>query len=135
MELQAQKEHEERELKQKEMEMEVRLKELELNAQSGNSSPQGRQTARFDINRNLSSVPQFEEDNIEGFFRQFEKAAKSLKWPKENMAFLAQSRFVGKAKKAFNALSDEDSDDYDIVKQTVFTAYELVPEAAAQIYV
>ena len=37
--------------------------------------------------------------------------------------------FTGKARQAYNDLSDEKSKDYETVKQTVLKVYELIPEA------
>ena len=45
---------------------------------------------------------------------------------------VVQQRLTGKAHAVVSALSDEDADDYEAVKEAVLLAYELVPEAYRQ---
>lgn len=47
-------------------------------------------------------------------------------------ALLLQCKLTGKAQEVCSALPVEQSLDYDVVKQTVLRAYELVPEAYRQ---
>ena len=67
--------------------------------------------------------------DVEKFFLHFEKVATNLKWHKYMWSVLVQSVLVGKAQEVYSALSLGQSGDYDIVKQSVLMAYELVPEA------
>lgn len=79
-------------------------------------------------------MPKCQESEIDQYFLHFEKIAVSLKWPKEVWTILLQSVFVGRAREVFSAMPILDSADYDLVKETVFKAYELVPEAYRQKY-
>ena len=45
---------------------------------------------------------------------------------------VVQQKLTGKAQAVVSALSDEDADDYEAVKEAVLLAYELVPEAYRQ---
>ena len=58
--------------------------------------------------------------------------AENLKWPKEHWTLLLQSVVIGKAREIYTQLSLEQSSDYDKVKELIFKAYELVPEAYRQ---
>lgn len=44
---------------------------------------------------------------MEGFFKQFERIATELSWPKEYWHILVHSKFRGKASLAFNSLNDD----------------------------
>ena len=58
--------------------------------------------------------------------------AENLKWPREHWTLLLQSVVIGKALEIYTQLSLEQSSDYDKVKELIFKAYELVPEAYRQ---
>jgi len=77
-------------------------------------------------------VPPFKEEDIDQYFTHFEKVAANLEWPKQFWTSLLQSVFVGKARQAYNDLPNDISGDYNIVKETILKAYELVPEAYRQ---
>ena len=83
----------------------------------------------FDPSRVCKLVPPFKEQDIDQYFTHFEKVASNLEWPKESWTSLLQTVFTGKARQAYNDLSDEKSKDYETVKQTVLKVYELIPEA------
>ena len=84
------------------------------------------------MSRNIRLVPKFNERDVDKFFLHFEKVATNLKWHKDMWSVLVQSVLVGKAQEVYSALSLGQSGDYDIVKQSVLKAYELVPEAYRQ---
>ena len=58
--------------------------------------------------------------------------ATTSKWPEQFWTFLLQSVLVGKAQEAYSALRIEQSSNYDLVKEVILKAYELVPEAYRQ---
>ena len=60
------------------------------------------------------------------------KIASSLKWPEDVWTVLLQSAFAGKAREIYSALPVEQSSKYQVVKEAVLKAYELVPEAYRQ---
>lgn len=86
----------------------------------------------FDLSKNLPLVPFFRESEVDNYFGAFERVATLLKWPKDVWTLMLQCRFVGKAMEVFSTLSLTDSLQYEIVKNAVLQAYELVPEAYRQ---
>ena len=58
--------------------------------------------------------------------------ARSLKWPEEEWTLLLQSCLVGKAREVYSALSVKDSGRYEIVKNVILKAHELVLAAYRQ---
>lgn len=85
--------------------------------------------AVFDISKHVKLVPPFSEQDVDTYFRSFEKIADSLSWPKTYWPILLQSVLIGKAQRTFVALSKSQCADYDVVKAEIFKAYQLVPEA------
>ena len=88
--------------------------------------------ARFDVNKCFSLVPRFDSGKVESFFEMFEKIARQREWPQNQWVTLIQSSLTGKAQEAYLALSPQDSEDYDKVRQAVLKVFELVPEAYRQ---
>ncbi|XP_067255058.1 uncharacterized protein [Chanodichthys erythropterus] len=89
-------------------------------------------TTTFDISKQIALVPHFRESEVDTYFAAFERVAAALHWPKEVWCLLLQCRLVGKAQEVCSALSLEESLRYDVVKNAVLRAYELVPEAYRQ---
>ena len=130
------KEKEERELKLLELKMKERelqlafekeIKIAELQQRTGRQESEGKEAVR-----NIKLVPKFNEKDVEKFFLHFEKLAESMEWSKSIWTVLLQSVLIGKAQEVYSALSVEQSTDYDVVKNTIMQAYELVPEAYRQ---
>ena len=89
-------------------------------------------TYSFDVSRHVKLVPPFNEHNVDTYFRSFEKLANALSWPRCYWSILLQTLLTGKAQCVFVALSEAQCADYDIVKQEILKAYELIPEAYRQ---
>ncbi|CAI5687993.1 unnamed protein product [Oreochromis niloticus] len=128
-----------------EAEKEVKLKQLDVEAmrltqsQSSPSSPvtshplhSSGSTCRFDVRKNIALVPTFRETEVDSYFNAFERIATSLEWPKEMWAVLLQCKLMGKAQEVVSSLSIENSMKYDVLKESILRAYELVPEAYRQ---
>ena len=81
------------------------------------------------MSRAIHLVPPFNEKDLDGYFRHFEKVAGSLNWPKEYWSTLLQSVIKGKAQQVYTALSEQQSTQYDVVKASILRAYDLIPEA------
>lgn len=77
-------------------------------------------------------VPNFMEDNVEGFFDAFEKVAQQAKWPEDQWSLIVQAKVKGKAQLVYAKMSASDSAQYSVFKKEVLKAYELVPEAYRQ---
>ena len=119
------------ELKMKERELQLafekEIKIAELQQRTGRQESGGKEAVR-----NIKLVPKFNEKDVEKFFLHFEKLAESMGWSKSIWTVLLQSVLIGKAQEVYSALSVEQSTDYDVVKNTIMQAYELVPEAYRQ---
>ena len=111
---------------------EIKLKELDLQiSEKTGQNPSG-SGGLNSITKDKGMVPLFKENTVEEFFVLFERIALNLKWPKNLWTSMLAHRLVGKGLKAYSALSNEDSFDYDQVKAAILKAYELVPEAYRQ---
>ena len=133
-ERQMQGEREEREYKK-----EMRLRELEIESQrekrlerESNSRITEKEKSKHEISRNIKLVPKFHEKDVEKYFQHFEKIAQSMEWAREIWSMMLQSVLIGKAQEVYAALSLDQSADYEIVKDRILQAYELVPEAYRQ---
>ena len=119
------------ELKIKERELQLafekEIKIAELQQRTGRQESEGKEAVR-----NIKLVPKFNEKDVEKFLLHFEKLAESMEWSKSIWTVLLQSVLIGKAQEVYSALSVEQSTDYDVVKNTIMQAYELVPEAYRQ---
>ncbi|XP_072171900.1 uncharacterized protein [Diadema setosum] len=112
--------------------LETQSKQLELRKAEIDLESRQRQTYYFDVAKNTRLVPKFHEGEVDSFFSAFEKMAKRLDWPTEYWTVLVQTALTGKAQEVFSSLSELDSEDYDVVKAVIVSAYELVPEAYRQ---
>lgn len=86
----------------------------------------------FDISRQIALVPLFRESEVDTYFTVFERIAAALKWPQTIWPLLLQCKLVGKAQEVCSALTLEQSMNYEVMKNAVLRAYELVPEAYRQ---
>ncbi|XP_030835976.1 uncharacterized protein LOC115921856 [Strongylocentrotus purpuratus] len=121
------------EVRIKELELERARVELEREKLVALNRKESRNADRhFDVAKHVRMVPPFEEEGVEKYFPHFEKLAQSMGWPREMWAHLIQSKFSGKARDAYLAMTMADVSDYDKVKLSVLKAYELVPEAYRQ---
>ena len=87
---------------------------------------------KFNPAKVLPLVPTFVETEVNEFFVGFEIAATRLKWPEEHWASLIHCRLTGKARKVFNGLTLEQTQDFNTLKNAILKVYELVPEAYRQ---
>lgn len=127
-----------------EAEKEVKLWQLEVEAMR-NSSGQTAHTfdnsvpsqtnlhkQGFDVSRNIALVPAFQESEVDSYFNTFERIATALDWSKDIWPILLQCKLVGKAQEVLSSLPLEDNSQYDVLKEAILRAYELVPEAYRQ---
>ena len=89
-------------------------------------------TTTFDVSKHLALVPLFKEEDIDSYFDAFERIATVVRWPKNMWSIMLQCKLVGKAREVCAALPFDQSLKYEVVKETVLRAYELVPEAYRQ---
>ena len=77
----------------------------------------------------LKLIPKFNEKDVTNFFMSFEKLMRRMACPSETWTLYLQSVLCGEAMSVYGCLSEEESEDYDTVKETVLSAYRLIPEA------
>ncbi|VDI47275.1 Hypothetical predicted protein [Mytilus galloprovincialis] len=133
--LEMEKKQDELKLKQAELEMRERLEmekiKTEMVKEESNTKVQSK-SEDFDAAKNIRLIPKFCEKTVDKYFPQFKKIANNLKWPMPYWTTMLQSVLKGKAAEIYSAHPSEKSSDYDMVKQEVLKAYELVPEAYRQ---
>ncbi|XP_062891885.1 uncharacterized protein LOC134339372 [Mobula hypostoma] len=117
----------EREEKQREREFE--LEKLKIRAEQGLVPNQG---GGFRATQEVRLVLPFDDTDVDRYFLHFEKVAINQDWPRDKWAVLLQSVLKGKAQQAYSALSAEDAQRYEVVKEAILRIYELVPEAHRQ---
>ena len=83
----------------------------------------------INIGWEIRMVPIFREEEPEEFFRHFEKLAVQMKWPERHWSTLVLGKLVGKARRTFNDLSIEESQEYTNIKEFILSAYGMVPKA------
>lgn len=113
------------------MQMETEIRLAEIQAQSGGVVPRTR-FSKFDLAKQAQLVPHFNEDDPESFFRNFEKTATQLEWPKQSWTWLISTSLKGKASLVYSTLDLEDSKDYEFVKTAILTAYTITEEGYRQ---
>lgn len=77
-----------------------------------------------------SQLPSFVEDDVDSYFRTFEKIAAQNEWPRERWLAFLVPKLVGKAYKVYATL-DADSD-YEEVKNVILRAYSVTPDSYRQ---
>ena len=119
----------EREMERKRLEFDImRFEEnSQARTQKGDGKSMGNEFAA-----RLKLVPKFDESDLDSFFCMFERIAIKMEWPEDEWAFLIQQVVTGKAQSVVSALSDEQSFDYWLVKETILQSFELIPEAYRQ---
>ena len=108
---------------------EGKLTAVEAGVSGSMAAASGSRHQEFDIFRNLSLVPKFNERDPETFFSMFERVAEVRNWPESARTLMLQCVLTGRAQEAYSCLSPVDSQKYTVVKAAVLKAFELVPEA------
>ena len=121
LEAQKQKEELEAQKYEKDLKHEREMRALELNAHR--IANEESIATKFDLSKNTQP---FNESEVDKYFQHFERVAQNLKWPTDH---LLQSVLKGKAQETYTALPISEYVDYNIVKNAILKAYELIPEA------
>ena len=69
-----------------------------------------------------------DRDDVETYFRQFERAAKISEWPEDEWAARLGCLLKGKARDAYARLPDDEADDYEAVKTAILARFQLTSE-------
>ena len=117
------------ETRRAEIQADLRKAELDSECRMSSGSQAYVDPATFNLKKDVKNVPPFLEEDVDAFFQKFEKCAYMFNWPKEEWPSLLHHRLIGKALQAVEALSFEESREYECVKDAVLEAYELIPEA------
>ncbi|XP_070203545.1 uncharacterized protein [Littorina saxatilis] len=70
-----------------------------------------------------------DKDDVEAYFRQFERAAKISGWSEDEWAARLGCLLKGKAREAYTQLPDEEAEEYDCVKTAILRRFQLTAEA------
>ena len=73
-----------------------------------------------------------EGDDIENYLTTFERVAQTYKWTKETWVVKLVPHLTGKAQAAYAAMSTEDSNSYDKVKEAILRRYDITEETYRQ---
>lgn len=71
-------------------------------------------------------------DNIEHYFKTFERQAQTCRWPKETWVSKLAPKLTGKALSAYSALDNTDLLDYDKFKTSILIRYDINTESYRQ---
>ena len=88
------------------------------------------QPAVFDLTKCLKLVPEFNEIEVDVFFRNFEDIAVNMQWPNDKWVWLIKSKVKGRAAVIVSHLSGES--DYEEVKQAILDGYAITVEGHRQ---
>ena len=91
---------------------------------------EARQPVKFDLAKNLKLVPDFNEKEVDVFFRNFEDIASSMLWPLDQWIWLVKPKLTGRAATVVSHLVGERS--YGAIKQAVLDAYMITIEGHRQ---
>lgn len=122
MEVEMRKVEVERELKLKELEESSKHKYKELAIQEKELS--------VNFTAVSSMVPPFDEGDIDGSFKLFEKLATKQEWPKEEWMNIVGPKLSGKSLRVYSSL--EKPEDYDFAKTQILHAHAITPEGYRQ---
>ncbi|XP_076031946.1 uncharacterized protein LOC143019850 [Oratosquilla oratoria] len=79
----------------------------------------------FDVVQNARLLPEFDESNVDQYFRIFERMAKDYSWPKKFWPALLRTKLRGKPLRVYGALEDAQAKDYDMVKTAILREKEV----------
>ena len=115
----------------------IKLEQMQIQYEMSRNNSSGRTTTQqsgseYRAVDPTKLVPPFDESLILEFFDRFEKIASGNKWPKDRWSTLVQTRLKGKALKAYDSLTHDESQNYETLKKAILRAYEMRPEAYKQ---
>ena len=110
-------------------------KEVEIAriARPGKNSPRSDMTD--EMAKYKKHLPIFSEDCLSDFFLLFEKVAADYQFPDDKLALLLRSTLVkGKALDVVLSLTEEEDNDYDLIKERILKSYAMTPERYRKSY-
>ena len=126
-----QREERERQREERERDRKFELERLRIQAQaSNNANNNARQNAQPDFDsRFVPKIPYLDDnDDIEGWFHQYECYARDLKLDDQAKATRLVYYLKGKARAIHAKMDDEDAHDYETIKSALFEGFQLTAE-------
>ena len=77
-----------------------------------------------------SLLPAFAENDVDSYFRTFEKIAQQNDWPEDKWLSFLVPKLIGKAYKVYATLDSTST--YEMVKSTILKAYSVTPDSYRQ---
>lgn len=85
---------------------------------------------KIKIREASSQLPAFAEDDVDSYFKTFERIAEQNEWAETKWLAILVPKLLGKAYKFYAAI-DSDSD-YELVKTSILRAYSVTPDSYRQ---
>lgn len=117
--------------KMKQMELEVEREKLQLEklkVDKGIAIQE--QQLKLNFGNPSTLIPNFSEDDVDGFFKTFERLAERHGWPEEDRMSFVAPKLIGKAQRVYNSL--DRPDDYHYAKRQILYAYAITPDGYRQ---
>lgn len=132
-----QMEKEARDERQKERDHQKAIKEFELNIAKSRenwSVPEGSASAFGSSTDTLPKLPKFQDgkDDIDAFLKRFERYAKIVGWNRDNWSVPLSALLTGRALEVYIRMPDDQSSDYDKLRDALLRRYQLNEEGFRQ---
>ena len=75
-------------------------------------------------------VPTFDESDVDGSYKAFERVANRNEWPEDQWVSLLVPNLAGKAYRVYNSLGDQDN--YAEIKSSILDVYSITPDGYRQ---
>ena len=111
----------------KKVEMELQMKK---STEEEEKNRREKEMRRIKPSEAAAQLPAFVEDDVDSYFRTFEKIATQNEWPANKWLSFLVPKLIGKAYKVYSTL--EGDSDYDMVKTTILKAYSVTPDSYRQ---
>ncbi len=110
---------------EKQREHELKMAELKAKEKS-----ETRQEAQPNLTLKAMKIPSFKDgsDDIGAYVERFEKFATIQKWPEDSWALMLSTLLTGKALEVYLRLSNNEAQNYNMVKNELFKRYNLTEE-------
>ena len=126
------------EIKRMELASQERIELAKIKAANGEAKDEAAFTRggvppvkEIDLLKFKKLVPIWVEDpsEIENFFRAYEQSCKDYNFPPDKWAMLVRSAFTkGKARECVLSMSEEDINNYQVIKEAILLIYAQIPE-------
>ena len=112
---------------EKKAEVELRIK---ASKEEEETNRREREMRRIKPSEAASQLPAFVEDDVDIYFKTFERIASQNEWPRDKWLSFLVPKLIGKAYKVYATLDSDSS--YEVVKSTILKAYSVTPDSYRQ---